>query len=591
MNKRMHNVSPLTALVLIAALTVSTAAAAAPAQKVSVLIAFTRQPGPAEEALVRRAGGKIKYTYHLVPAIAASLPEAAINGLLANPNVTRVDLDGEVRAIDAELVSAWGVERIGAGVVHDSGNRGAGVKVAIVDTGVDYAHPDLDGNFGLERGFDFVENDSNPMDVYGHGTHVAGTACAEDNGFGVVGVAPECDLYSLRVLNDSGSGSWSDIIAAMQWAVVNGMQVANLSLGSSLNPGGTVKAAFDNAEAAGLLIVAAAGNSGNPGGKGNSVIYPARFDSVIAVAATDSNDNRASFSSTGDTVELAAPGVNINSTQLGGGYVDFNGTSMASPHVAGTAALVIAAGITDANGDGKINDEVRQQLQETAEDLGDAGRDHRYGFGLVDSDEAAYIGPTNNPPIVPITSPVDSASFDSGATIDFAGTASDTEDGDLTAGLAWTSDIDGSIGAGGSFSTTLSDGIHTITASVTDSGTATGSASISITVGSPPAEATTVSADSITYATEGGKNKDKHLNITVALVDELSNPAAGASVSIDLFRDGPLVASGTGITGAGGTVTFSLKNAASGTYTTTITDVTAAELAWDGITPENQFVK
>jgi len=241
MNIRMHNALRLAVLVLIAALTVSMAAAVAPAQKVSVLIAFTGQPGPAEEAIVRRAGGTIKYTYRLVPAIAASLPEAAINGLLANPNVTSIDLDGEVWAIDDELGSSWGVNRIGAGVVHGGGNRGAGVNVAIVDSGVDYNHPDLNDNFDPDpsnRGYDFVDDDNDPMDVHGHGTHVAGTACGEDDGFGVVGVAPECALYSVRVLNANGSGSWSDIIAAMQWAVANGMQVANLSLGSSLNPGG-----------------------------------------------------------------------------------------------------------------------------------------------------------------------------------------------------------------------------------------------------------------------------------------------------------------------------------------------------------------
>jgi len=570
------------------ALVSSGSAVAAPApSRVAVIIGFNQHPGPPEQALVRQAGGTIKYAYHLVPAIAATVPEPAIAGLLANPNVTSVDLDGEVHIIDhptgdSELDSGWGVAHIGAGPVHVGENKGAGVKVAVIDSGIDYTHLDLDTNFA--GGHDFVNDDTNPMDDNGHGTHVAGTIAAEDDDLGVVGVAPEASLYGLKVLNASGSGSWSDIIAALEWAVNNGIQVTNNSYGSSLNPGGMVRAAFDNSAAAGILHVAAAGNSGNPKGKGNNVGYPARFDSVIAVAATDSSDNRASFSSTGDTVELAAPGVAINSTQLGGEYVEFSGTSMASPHVAGTAALVIAAGITD----------VRTQLQTTADDLGDPGRDKHYGFGLVDADEAAGTPPPppNDTPIVSITSPADGSTFASGATILFAGSASDTEDGDLTASLAWTSDIDGPIGTGGSFSTTLSDGNHTITASATDSGGKTGSVSISITVGSPPATATTVSVvDPLAYATEGGKNADKHLLITVALVDDLGDLVGGASVSIDLFRDGSLVGRGTGSTGTDGAVTFSLKNAKSGCYTTTVTDVTAGGLNWDDATPANEFCK
>ncbi|MDK1022051.1 MAG: proprotein convertase P, partial [Candidatus Hydrogenedentes bacterium] len=182
--------------------------------------------------------------------------------------------------------------------------------------------------------------------------------------------------------------------------------------------------------------------------------------------------------------------------------------------------------------------------------------------------------------------------FDSGTTILFEGTADDTEDLTLSAAdLAWTSDLDGEMGTGGSFWTTLSDGNHTITASATDSGGKTGSASISITVGSPPAGATTVSVSSVSYATEGGKNKDKHLLITVALKDDLGDPVANASVSIDLYRDVSFIASGTATTGAGGTVTFTLKNASSGCYTTTVTAVSAAGLAWDGLTPLNELCK
>ncbi len=561
--------------------------------RVDVLIGFTQIPGPNENALVKGRGGAVKHSYHLVPAIAANIPEAAIAGLLKNPRITHIDLDGKVYAFDAELDNAWGVKRIGSGAVHADNNKGAGVNVAVIDSGIDYNHSDLSANY--RGGYDFVNEDADPMDDDGHGTHVAGTIGARDDDSGVVGVAPKASIYALKVLNASGGGSWSDIIAALQWAKDNGIQITNNSYGSGQNPGGIVQAAFDNSAAAGILHIAAAGNSGNPKGKGNNVGWPARYDSVIAVAATDDNDDRASFSSTGSQVELTAPGTVINSTKLGGGYVEFNGTSMASPHVAGSAALVIAAGIADNNGNGFINDEVREVLNSTADDLGDSGRDPLYGFGLINVAAAvAAVGPvppSNDAPVVSITNPSDGLIFDSGIAISFNGTASDTEDGDLTANVVWISDLDGQIGAGGSFSTILSDGVHIVTASATDSGEKTGSASISITVGSPPAEATTVTVSSIVYTTEGGRNQDKHLLITITLVDDFGASISGASVSIDLSRDGGVVGSGSGTTGASGTLTFSLKNIKSGSYQTTITNVSAEGLIWDGNTPENGYEK
>ena len=566
--------------------------------KVPVIIAFNQQPGPAEEALLRQAGGTIKYTYDLVPAIAATVPESAIPGLLANPNVLRVEPDIEMRIIDHdtttgddELNNTWGVKHIGAGTVHDDGNKGAGVKVAILDTGIDTDHPDL--SYDSSCSASFVPGES-IEDGNGHGTHTAGTVGALDNGTGVVGAAPEATLCIYKVLSNSGSGSYSNVIAALERAVANGVQVTNNSYGSSGDPGETVKDAFDNAYTAGVLHAAAAGNSGNPPGRGDNCIYPARWDSLIATAATKQNDNRASFSSTCSEMELAAPGYRINSTLPGGGYGEYSGTSMASPHVAGTAALVIAAGITDANGDGNINDEVRLRLQETADDLGATGRDTKYGYGLVDADEAAASsGPANDAPTVSITSPADGDTFASGATILFEGTASDTEDGDLTASLVWTSNLDGQIGTAGSFSTTLSDGLHTIIASATDSGSKSGSASISITVGSPPAEATAVSVDSITYNTTGGRSGEKHLLITFTVNDDLGNLVSAASVTNTLTNTttGDSWGPATGTTGTDGTVTFTLKNFPPGTYTATVNDVTAAGLTWDGVTPSNSFTK
>jgi len=345
---------------------------------IKVLIGFKEKPGPAQQAIVKGVGGQIKYTYHIVDAIAASIPEKAIDALQKSPNVRYVELDGEIFAVGQTL--PWGVDRIDAEVVWTNYYTGQGVSVAIIDSGIDNDHPDLN----VKDGVNFVSipswrtPDPNKWDDdNGHGTHAAGIVAALDNDIGVVGVAPGVDLYALKVLGRTGSGNYSDVIAAIEWCMGNSIQVTNNSYGSSGDPGETVKAAFDKSAADGILHVAAAGNGG-------SVIYPAAYPSVIAVSATDSSDNLASFSSIGEQVELAAPGVDIYSTYKGGGYTTMSGTSMACPHVAGVAALVIASGTSD----------VRGKLQSTAYDLGTEGRDSQFGYGLVDA-ENAVLDTTN----------------------------------------------------------------------------------------------------------------------------------------------------------------------------------------------------
>ena len=592
---------------------------AASNNKVDVFVSFDKTPGVAERAIVERAGGTVRFSYTIVPAVAASVPEAAIKGLLSNPNVTAVELDGTVYAVGAELENAWGVKRIGSGTVHDGGNKGAGVKIGIIDSGVDHGHQDLDGVYA--GGYDFVQDDADPDDVYGHGTHVAGTACAEDNGLGVVGVAPGCALYSLRVLNDSGSGSWGTTIAAMDWAVLNGLQVVNLSLGSSQDPGSTVKAAFDNAEAKGLVIVAAGGNSGTPSGKGNNVIYPAKYASVIAVAATDKNDTRPSWSSTGEEIELAAPGVSVLSSWNDGDsphnpqpsildgdwYKEGSGTSMASPHVAGAAALVIAAGVTDGNFDGRINDEVRAILNSTADDIGAVGKDTHYGYGLVNvaaaiaslvppspavnvnvnTDKTSYESEVDTTAVLTVVVTDESGGAISGlGSSDFATMVNGAATVVSFAGTAtpgtYTSDLDIS---------SLADGDYTVEVTATDTRSISGSGTANFSIGHAPSEPTTAIVNSITYITEGGKNSNKHLSIRIAVIDDFGNPVANASVSINLTLNDNVVGSGTGTTGSNGMVTFSYKNALSGHYETKITGVTATGLTWDGATPPNGYDK
>lgn len=372
------------------------AEAAKAQQQVDVLVAFKNPPGPNEHALVRKNGGTVKHSFWIVPAVAARVPLKAIAALQNNPNVDVVEPDGIVWADDLELDNVWGVKRIGAGIVHAEGFTGTGVKVAVLDTGIDYNHPDLAAL--VAGGWDFVNNDAYPMDDHSHGTHIAGTIAAIDNDAGVVGVAPNVQLYAVKVLNSSGSGSWSTIIAGIQWCVQNGIHVTNNSYGGTSNPGSTVQQAYDNAYAAGVVMVASAGNSGTSAGDTNTVNYPGGFNSVIAVGATTSSDTRPSWSSTGPQVELAAPGNSIYSTMPGGGYGSKSGTSMACPHVVGAAAQVMGAGVTNPA-------DVRQVLAATTVDLGSAGWDSWYGFGLVDVPAAIALALTNPDPTPPPPEP------------------------------------------------------------------------------------------------------------------------------------------------------------------------------------------
>ncbi len=361
-----------------------------------VVVTFRTPVGAEERAVASAAGGTIRHRLASVNALALELPKRAVEVLARHPRVQVVEPDVRVWALEepdyaAEVAHTWGVEHIGAGVAHTQGYTGTSVKVAVVDTGIDYTHPQIAPLY--KGGYDFVNNDADPKDDHGHGTHVAGTIAAIRDGAGVVGVAPEVELYALKVLAADGGGYMSDIIAAMEWATENGMSVTNSSLGTSADPGVAFRSAYDAAAAAGITNVAAAGNSYNrcTAYLVDNVNYPARYDSVLAVGATDANDARACFSSTGSAVEFAAPGVSIVSTVTGGAEGTMSGTSMASPHVAGAAAILRGAGASAT--------EARDLLRTTARDLGTKGRDVQYGFGLVQVPAAlaAYLGVPEEP--------------------------------------------------------------------------------------------------------------------------------------------------------------------------------------------------
>ena len=401
----MNIIRPLIVSVVVLLLTMPLEAFAA---NKKMIIGFHHTPELREHNIVYGAKGRIRRTHRQISALAIELPEEELARLKNDPSVAYVVDDIPVKPIQAiqsilpaspEYSDSWGVVRIGADTAANRGFKGAGVKVGIIDSGIDYNHPDLKDNY--KGGYNFIDNNSDPYDddTNSHGTHVAGVIAARDNGTGVVGVAPAASLYALKVFGANGSGGdLSSIIAGIEWAIENGMNVVNMSVGVDSRLAQMMPEVFkplqdvcNLAYQKGVILVAAVGNEGR-----DRISIPAAYDSVIAVSASDFNNQRAVFknfmsSNTGAQNELAAPGSNIKSTVRGGGYALISGTSQAAPHVAGAVAVILSTGIRDANGDGTMTDEIRQRLASTATDLGTPGRDTVFGWGLVDLAAATVI--------------------------------------------------------------------------------------------------------------------------------------------------------------------------------------------------------
>ena len=355
--------------------------------KARVIIRYKSAPTKESEDKVISSSGKIR-KINSIPLIATEMLGSDIDKILTDTNILSIEKDEEVK-IDSssEYLNSWGVSKIGSESVFAKGFTGKNVKIAVLDTGIDYNHQDLVNNY--VGGYNFVSNSTNTYDDNGHGTHVSGIAVALNNDSGVVGVAPEAKIYSLKILNSTGSGYSSDIIEAIDWAINNGIQVINLSFGTKNYPGTALEDAFARAEESGIVVVASAGNNGTCSGTTTDIVnYPAKFDSVLSVGSVDSTNNHSCFSATGESLDISAPGASINSTKLGGTTGLYSGTSMASPHVAGAAAVLIGAGVPDRNSNGRINDDVRDILKVTAFDLGTVGLDGVYGYGLLKIDNA-----------------------------------------------------------------------------------------------------------------------------------------------------------------------------------------------------------
>ncbi|GAA3548337.1 S8 family peptidase [Nocardioides daeguensis] len=306
-------------------------------------VIVTLAPGADAAATARSAAGgrgRVTHVYeHALNGFAASLPDAALSALRGNGLVRSIELDQAVHASGTQTPApSWGLDRVDQrNLPLDSSytypTTAASVTAYVVDTGIQLDHPDFGGR--AVSGTDTVDGDTNAGDCNGHGTHVAGTI----GGTGM-GLAKAVRLVAVRVLDCNGSGATSGVIAGLDWVVANhpagAPAVANMSLGGGASA--TLDAAVKRVVADGVTIAVAAGNENAD----SCTKSPARVPEALTVAASDRNDARASFSNRGTCVDLFAPGVEITSDWLDGGTNTISGTSMASPHVAGAAALYLS---------------------------------------------------------------------------------------------------------------------------------------------------------------------------------------------------------------------------------------------------------
>jgi thermitase len=354
---------------------------------------------------------------HVMQLPAGRDEEAFIKIIKSRPEVEFAELDylvppAEMTPNDPGYVSQWHLPMISSPAAWSATSGSSSVVIAILDTGVDATHPDLAPK--MVPGWNFWDNNADTSDVFGHGTAVAGTAAAaSNNGLGVASVAWGCQVMPIRISSTNGSASISAIANGLTWAADRGARVANISY--KVTGYAAVRSAAQYFQSRGGVVVIAAGN--------DKMFDPASDNPyVLTVSATDGNDNLASFSNTGNNVDLAAPGVSIDTTNRGGGYGFWGGTSFSAPIVAGVAALMISANPS------LSGSQVQDFLKQSSDDRGMAGWDPVFGWGRVNAARAVQVslgsgGVDSTPPAVSIISPASGSTVSATATINV--TASD----------------------------------------------------------------------------------------------------------------------------------------------------------------------
>ena len=400
----------LASILISGGLAIPTAANAAPGEQRwvpgQILVAPKAGVGPANfEALLQRHGGRSKGRLGPLDVHIVSVPvqaEAAVAAALArNPGIRFAELDLLVRpditsADDQHYSDAWHLATINAPAAWDN-SLGNGVIVAVLDTGVDASHPDLQGQ--LVPGWNMYDNNSNTADVYGHGTKVAGViAASSNNAIGVTSIAWNAKIMPVRISGPDGWASTSTIASGLNWAADNGAQVANISY--AVSNSGAITSAAENLRNKGGVVCAAAGNDGNQ-------LSTAPNPSIITVSATNSSDALTGWSNYGSLIDVSAPGAGIWSTSNGGGYAAVSGTSFSSPATAAVVALIMARNPSLSPA------QVENILMNSAVDLGTPGQDDFFGHGRVDAAAAVAAAgeggsggdSDTTAPLIAITSP------------------------------------------------------------------------------------------------------------------------------------------------------------------------------------------
>jgi len=593
-----------------------TPGAVIPDQYIVVLHDEVTNHGATAQELTRTHGLGLRHVYsHVLKGFAARVPAGRLNALGRDPRVKLIEADQTVQVF--AQTTPTGIRRIFAPdnpnlAINGLDDYRIDVDVAVIDTGI-ASHPDLNLSPNRTDCTSGICIDGTAVDGHGHGTHVAGTIGALDNGIGVIGVAPGARMWGVRVLNDQGRGTMSAVIAGIDWvtAHVDQVKIANMSLGGG--DSAALCLAVANSVAAGVTHVVAAGNSNVDA----ATVSPANCPDAIAVSAladydglpggfaapacyNDADDTLAGFSNWSKTVKLiAAPGVCILSTYLGGGYAIMSGTSMASPHVAGAASLLAASGTTtpaqiraalNDNGNFNWTDDSGDRIKEPLLDVHHATVFHPRKI------VGAGGGGDTTPPTVSIMAPAKGTASGT-AQVRIRASDDGTSAGNLFvtwrvgSGPAHAATYNATSGLYEGFwnTTHVFDGSYSFLAQATNGANNIATTpAVDVTVhNGTPAGATMVRIQG-DQAVCGGIGEDKNsrnLRISLTLEDNLGKHVKGGVVSVSISRDAGGLWSGTGRTGANGRVAFTIKRATAGVYTTTLTSITALPLTWDGMPP------